>query len=410
MLALEVFRSRAALRRRPGGRAAAARALVGCAAPLRLVTIDEAPRCGAPAGPGCAPGCPGICGSDLGVRHRLDQPLLLRPGVAAVRARPRGGRRAARRLRRPARRHPGRARPGAHLRRPRASSPAGRARPARPTGASGSPSGHLAPGLQTGFCADTGGGWGQRARRAPQPAAPGARGLLDDEQAVLVEPLACAVHTGPGRAAPAPATGCWSPAPASVGLFAMLALRELTPAGEITVVAKHAPPARAGQGARRHQVVAPGRGAARAYVVRPRRLPGAPEPAGRVAVPLLGGVDVAIDAVGSRAVARDLALRATRAGGRVVLSGMPPARADLSPAWFRELEVVGSYASARRRVRRRPRGLRRRDRARRRRRRPADRQGVPLPVAPVARGARPRPLGRPTRHRQGRLRPARRRR
>jgi hypothetical protein len=29
----------------------------------------------------------------------------------------------------------------------------------------------------------------------------------------------------------------------------------------------------------------------------------------------------------------------------VVLSGMPPA-ADLSAAWFRELEVVGTYASA----------------------------------------------------------------
>src|SRR5205823_2205993 len=41
----------------------------------------------------------------------------------------------------------------------------------------------------------------------------------------------------------------------------------------------------------------------------------------------------------------DLALRATRAQGRVVLSGMP-ARADLTPAWFRELEVVGAYSGA----------------------------------------------------------------
>ncbi len=56
---------------------------------------------------------------------------------------------------------------------------------------------------------------------------------------------------------------------------------------------------------------------------------------------LLGGVDLAIDAVGSRA-SLETALHATRAGGRVVLSGMP-ARADLSAAWFRELEVVGTY-------------------------------------------------------------------
>jgi threonine dehydrogenase-like Zn-dependent dehydrogenase len=61
---------------------------------------------------------------------------------------------------------------------------------------------------------------------------------------------------------------------------------------------------------------------------------------------LLGGVDVAIDAVGSRGSV-ETALHVTRAGGRVVLSGMP-APADFSAAWFRELDVVGSYASARR--------------------------------------------------------------
>jgi threonine dehydrogenase-like Zn-dependent dehydrogenase len=56
-------------------------------------------------------------------------------------------------------------------------------------------------------------------------------------------------------------------------------------------------------------------------------------------------VDVAVDCVGSTASV-DLSLRTARAGGRVVLSGMPSIGADLSPAWFRELEVVGSYASA----------------------------------------------------------------
>jgi threonine dehydrogenase-like Zn-dependent dehydrogenase len=59
---------------------------------------------------------------------------------------------------------------------------------------------------------------------------------------------------------------------------------------------------------------------------------------------LLGGVAGAIDAAGSKA-SLDTALRASRAGGRVVLSGMPPSGVDLSPAWFRELEVVGSYAT-----------------------------------------------------------------
>jgi threonine dehydrogenase-like Zn-dependent dehydrogenase len=57
---------------------------------------------------------------------------------------------------------------------------------------------------------------------------------------------------------------------------------------------------------------------------------------------LLGGVDVAIDCVGSRS-SLDLALRATRAGGRVVLAGIPTEGADLTPLWFRELELVGAY-------------------------------------------------------------------
>src|SRR5205823_14279307 len=59
---------------------------------------------------------------------------------------------------------------------------------------------------------------------------------------------------------------------------------------------------------------------------------------------LLGGVDVAIDCVGSKS-SLDLCLRTTRAGGRIVLTGLPTAGADLTPLWFRELELVGAYAS-----------------------------------------------------------------
>ena len=75
---------------------------------------------------------------------------------------------------------------------------------------------------------------------------------------------------------------------------------------------------------------------------------------------LLGGVDVAIESIGSKS-ALDLALRTTKAGGRVVLSGIPGPGADLTPVWFRELELVGAYTSG--------------DRARRRRRPADDRDG-----------------------------------
>jgi threonine dehydrogenase-like Zn-dependent dehydrogenase len=53
-------------------------------------------------------------------------------------------------------------------------------------------------------------------------------------------------------------------------------------------------------------------------------------------------VDVAIDCVGSKG-SLDLALRTTRAGGRVVLAGIPVAGVDLTPLWFRALALVGAY-------------------------------------------------------------------
>jgi threonine dehydrogenase-like Zn-dependent dehydrogenase len=120
----------------------------------------------------------------------------------------------------------------------------------------------------------------------------------------------------------------------------VLALREFTGAGPIVVVAKHQGQADMARMLGATEVVDPAdavavlRRATRAYRLNPERGPAY----------LLGGVDVAIDAVGSKS-SLDMALRTTRAGGRVVLAGMPAAGADLSPVWFRELQVTGAYAS-----------------------------------------------------------------
>jgi threonine dehydrogenase-like Zn-dependent dehydrogenase len=199
--------------------------------------------------------------------------------------------------------------------------------------------GHVAPGLQTGYCADTGGGWSRMlvAHHSQLRAVPD--GLADD-RAVLVEPLACAVHAAL-RAEVDDGDRVLVVGAGSVGLLTVLALRAFTPAGRITAVAKHG----------RQADLATRFGAT--DVVRPSEAIGAvrrsthalrldPE---RGRSYLLGGVDVALECVGSRS-GLDVALRATRAGGRVVLAGMPPTGADLSPVWFRELEVVGTYASA----------------------------------------------------------------
>ncbi len=200
-------------------------------------------------------------------------------------------------------------------------------------------SGHLAPGLQTGSCADTGGGWGRvmvahRSQLYPVPAD------LPDERAVLVEPLACAVHTAV-RAGIRTGDRVLVVGAGPVGLFALLALRSLTPAGHIAVVAKHHRQVELARLFGADEVLSPDDalgGVRRAT----RALKLAPE----VGEPyLLGGVDVALDCAGS-AAALSTALRATRAGGRVVLSGMPSGSVDLSPVWFRELELVGTYASS----------------------------------------------------------------
>jgi threonine dehydrogenase-like Zn-dependent dehydrogenase len=200
--------------------------------------------------------------------------------------------------------------------------------------------GHLAPGLQTGFCKDTGGGWGQQlsAHRSQMHVVPEG---WSDEQALLLEPLSCAVHTAL-RAGVKENDRVLVSGAGSVGLFATLALRHLTDAGQIMVVAKHKHQRELALQFGATEVVSPSE-----VLRRVRRETGAFQLKPEYAAPyLLGGMDVAIDAVGSK-TSLETALGATRAGGRVVLSGMPAA-ADLSAAWFRELEVVGTYASSQR--------------------------------------------------------------
>ena len=170
--------------------------------------------------------------------------------------------------------------------------------------------GDLKPGLQTGYCADTGGGWSRMmaAHRSQLVAVPEA---MSDRTALLVEPMAAAVHAALRARVPDGGTVLVVGA-GTVGILTALA-------GATDVVRPE------------HAVKAVRRGE-HAVKLTPER--------GQDF--LLGGVDVAIECVGSGS-ALDLALRTTRAGGRVVLSGIPGGGADLTPLWFRELELVGAY-------------------------------------------------------------------
>jgi len=198
--------------------------------------------------------------------------------------------------------------------------------------------GHLQAGLQTGFCKDTYGGWGRQmlAHRSQLFVVPD--GMADDV-AVLVEPFACAIHAA-HRAQIAPGSSVLIVGAGTVGILTLIAVRSFTQAGHVVIAAKHRAQRAAARMAGANEVVNPEH-AAKAV----RRISSAikltPE---RGQDFLLGGADVSIECVGSRA-GLDLALRTVKAGGRVVLSGIPAGGADLTPLWFRELELVGAYTA-----------------------------------------------------------------
>jgi threonine dehydrogenase-like Zn-dependent dehydrogenase len=197
--------------------------------------------------------------------------------------------------------------------------------------------GDVAPGLQTGFCSDTGGGWsaaGLVAHRSQFHRVPDS---FSDEDAVMIEPTACAVHAVVSAAIEAEAVVAVIGA-GTQGLATVAALHRLVrPHAPMTVTvgAKHPHQRRLAQSLGADAAVAPDQ-LARAV----RRRSGSLVLAGR----LTDGADVVFDCVGSSgSVAASLAM--VRPRGRVVLVGMPGrVSIDLAPLWHRELSLVGSYA------------------------------------------------------------------
>jgi threonine dehydrogenase-like Zn-dependent dehydrogenase len=198
--------------------------------------------------------------------------------------------------------------------------------------------GHLKPGLQTGFCTDTGGGWSRLMQAHRSQLWPIPDGM-SDEIAVLIEPLACAIHAAFRARIPAGGTVHVVGA-GTVGILTLIAIKAFTKADHVVVAAKHQRQRAAAGMAGADDVVRPEH-AVKAVRRSEHAVKLTPE---RGMDFLLGGVDVAIECTGSSG-ALDLALRTTKAGGRVVVSGIPGAGADLTPLWFRELELVGAYTS-----------------------------------------------------------------
>ena len=200
--------------------------------------------------------------------------------------------------------------------------------------------GDISPGIQTGFCQDTGGGWSRGTLVAHPSQLHRVPDSVPDEAAVAIEPLACAVHAALG-AAPGPDDTSLVIGAGSVGLFTVAALRHLTKTGRIICVAKHD---RQREEARRlgaDEIVHP----RETYATLPRML-GTEAYKPELGKPVvMGGADRAFECVGSPRTTED-ALRLTKPGGEVALVGMPGARSglDLTALWYKEISLKGSYA------------------------------------------------------------------
>lgn len=199
--------------------------------------------------------------------------------------------------------------------------------------------GALPPGMLIGTTRGTGGSWGEQfvAHESQLLRVPDA---LSDEEAVLVEPLACSVHAVhanlPGAGARVLVIGA-----GSIGLLTTAALSALAPAAALTVLARHE---FQGEHARRL-------GAARVVASRGDYL-GVLAEAGhsRLLEPIIGrpigiggGFDYTFVCVGGTR-AMDDALRLARPGGTVILLGNVSTLngLDWTPVWLKELTVRGS--------------------------------------------------------------------
>jgi len=206
--------------------------------------------------------------------------------------------------------------------------------------------GHLRPGLQTGFCADTGGGWSRAGLVAHTSQLHRVPERLSDADAVTVEPVACAVHGAlaaevrDGEVVAVLGAG-------TVGLLVTTALSQLArmglqPAPAVLLVGARYDHQRQLARELGATEALPADRLARAVRRRSGSL-AVGGPSGD-AHRLSGGADVVIDCVGSGdSIAQ--ALDIVRPRGRVVLVGMPGRTTlDLAGLWHREVALIGAYA------------------------------------------------------------------
>ncbi|MGB0800428.1 MAG: zinc-dependent alcohol dehydrogenase [Ilumatobacteraceae bacterium] len=201
--------------------------------------------------------------------------------------------------------------------------------------------GPLEPGIQTGFCNSTGGGWAPWfwAHESQLHAVPDG---LSDEAAVLVEPLAGGVHAAFSVRDALRRADLLERGPLVVGVLGAGTMGLAT----VAALRAHVPEADVVVGARYPHQFAIARALGAAEVVRSGDLAAAIRRRSGSHVigrHLSSGAHCLVDAVGSSdSIAESISM--TRPRGRVVLLGMPAdISLDMTPLWHRETELRGCY-------------------------------------------------------------------
>ncbi len=200
--------------------------------------------------------------------------------------------------------------------------------------------GDLAPGVQPGFCRDTGGSWSEyylahtsQLLRVPNN--------VSDENALLVEPFAVGLHAAL-QYPPRDDETVLIMGAGVIGLVTLAALRATGSKAKIWVVARYPFQAEAARKLGASESID---GKADYFAEIANRTQG------ELLQPIIGkrilyggGVDVTYECVGSDASIDD-SMRLSRNGGRVVLVGVPgiTKNVDWTAIFAKELEVIASY-------------------------------------------------------------------
>ncbi len=203
--------------------------------------------------------------------------------------------------------------------------------------------GVISAGIQTGYCRDTGGAFGE-SLVAHQSQVYGVPDEVSDEAAVLIEPFACALH-GALRVSlterdTALVLGC-----GSIGLLTIAALRASGCRARIVAVAKYDHQRRLARELGADELLDI-RGTTRQRYAAWGKILDAEVLDPELGKPMvIGGAAATFDCVASGQTIDD-GLHFTKSAGTFVLVGMPgiPSGIDWTPLWFKELTIRAAYA------------------------------------------------------------------